>query len=93
MERRNKLQGNYNSHADRYHDQIEEIRKIEDLFIHHEQEIDDAFQQLQLWAPQDAWDNLAPAAEESQQAAQGEAMLTNVLWQKKTFKITSSNNK
>ena len=69
----NKLQGNYNSHADRYHDQMEEIRKIEDLFIHHEQEIDDAFQQLQtVGPPQDAWDNLAPAAEESQQAAQDE---------------------
>ena len=47
----NKLVGNYNSHADRYHDQMEEIRKIEDLFIHHEQEIDDAFQQLQTVGP------------------------------------------
>ena len=47
----NKLVGNYNSHADRYHDQLEEIRKIEDLFIHHEQEIDDAFQQLQTVGP------------------------------------------
>ena len=41
-----KLYTNYNSYADRYHDQIEEIKKAEDLFIHHEQEIDYAFQQL-----------------------------------------------
>ena len=60
-----KLYTNYNSYADRYHDQIEEIKKAEDLFIHHEQEIDDAFQQLQtVGPPQDAWDNLAPGTEE-----------------------------
>ena len=60
-----KLYTNYNSYANRYHDQIEEIKKAEDLFIHHEQEIDDAFQQLQtVGPPQDAWDNLAPGTEE-----------------------------
>ena len=64
---------NYNSYADRYHDQIEEIKKAEDLFIHHEQEIDDAFQQLQtVGPPQDAWDNLAPGTEELEQAVQDE---------------------
>ena len=68
-----KLYTNYNSYADRYHDQIEEIKKAEDLFIHHEQEIDDAFQQLQtVGSPQDAWDNLAPGTEELEQAAQDE---------------------
>ena len=68
-----KLYTNYNSYANRYHDQIEEIKKAEDLFIHHEQEIDDAFQQLQtVGPPQDAWDNLAPGTEELEQAAQDE---------------------
>ena len=68
-----KLYTNYNSYADRYHDQIEEIKKAEDLFIHHEQEIDDAFQQLQtVGPPQDAWDNLAPGTEELEQAVQDE---------------------
>ena len=68
-----KLYTNYNSYADRYHDQIEEIKKAEDLFIHHEQEIDDAFQQLQtVGPPQDAWDNLAPGTQELEQAAQDE---------------------
>ena len=48
-------------------------KKAEDLFIHHEQEIDDAFQQLQtVGPPQDAWDNLAPGTEELEQAVQDE---------------------
>ena len=68
-----KLYTNYNSYANRYHDQIEEIKKAEDLFIHHEQEIDDAFQQLQtVGPPQDAWDNLAPGTEELEQTVQDE---------------------
>ena len=48
---------------------------MEDLFIHHEEEINDAFEQLQtVGPPQDAWDNLAPRTEESQQAAQEEGI-------------------
>ena len=52
---------------------LNHLKKAEDLFIHHEQEIDDAFQQLQtVGPPQDAWDNLAPGTEELEQAAQDE---------------------
>ena len=54
---------------------VDKIKKIEDLFIHHEEEINDAFKQLQtVGPPQDAWDNLAPGTEESQQAAQEEGI-------------------
>ena len=71
----NKLHGNYKSHTDRYHDEIDKIKKVEDLFIHHEQEINDAFEQLQtVGPPQDTWGNLAPGAEESQQLAQDEGI-------------------
>ena len=45
------LYGNYRSYADRYHDEIDKIKKIEGTFIHHKQEINDAFQQLQTVAP------------------------------------------
>ena len=70
-----KLRGTYKSYTDRYHDQIDKIKKVEDLFIHHEEEINDAFQQLQMVGPpEDAWDNIAPGAEESQQAAQHEGI-------------------
>ena len=31
----NKLHGNYKSYTDRYHDEIDKIKKVEDLFIHH----------------------------------------------------------
>ena len=69
----NKLCGNYKSYTDRYHVEIDKIQKIEDLFIHHEEEINDAFQQLQtVGPPEDAWDSLAPGTEESQHAAQQE---------------------
>ena len=65
------LRKNYRSYADRYHDEIDKIKKVEYLFIHHEEEINDAFQQLQaVGPPEDAWDSLAPGAEESQQVAQ-----------------------
>ena len=70
-----KLRRTYKSYTDRYHDQIDEIKKVEDLFIHHKEEINDAFQQLQtVGPPEDAWDNIAPGAEESQQAAQHEGI-------------------
>ena len=70
-----KLRGNFKSYSDRYNDEVDKIKKIEDLFIHHEEEINDAFEQLQtVGPPQDAWDNLAPGTEESQQAAQEEGI-------------------
>ena len=85
-----KLKGNYNSYADRYHDQFEDIRKVEDLFIHREQEIDDAFQQLQtVGPPQDAWDDWHQQHRNHNKQHKMRAILTNVLWQKKTYKITS----
>ena len=69
------LRKNYRSYADRYHDEIDKIKKVEYLFIHHEEEINDAFQQLQaVGPPEDAWDSLAPGAEESQQVAQQEGI-------------------
>ena len=71
----NKLYGNYKSYTDRYHVEIDKIQKIEDLFIHHEEEINDAFQKLQTVGPrEDAWDSLAPGTEESQHAAQQEGI-------------------
>ena len=70
-----KLCANFKSYSDRYNDEVDKIKKIEDLFIHHEEEINDAFEQLQtVGPPQDAWDNLAPGTEESQQAAQEEGI-------------------
>ena len=70
-----KLHENYKTYGDRYHDEIDKIKKVEELFIHHEEEINDAFQQLQTLGPsEDAWGNLAPGAEESQQTAQDEGI-------------------
>ena len=70
-----KLYGNYKSYTDRYHNEIDKIKKIEDLFIHHEEEINDAFQQLQtVGPPEDAWGNLAPGTEELQQVAHQEGI-------------------
>ena len=70
-----KLHGNFKSYTDRYHEEIDKIKTVEDLFIHHEEEINDAFEQLQtVGPPQDAWDNLAPRTEESQHAAQEEGI-------------------
>ena len=70
-----KLHENYKTYDDRYHDEIDKIKKVEELFIHHKEEINDAFQQLQtLGPPEDAWGNLAPGAEESQQTAQDEGI-------------------
>ena len=59
-----KLHGNFKSYTDRYHEEIDKIKTVEDLFIHHEEEINDAFKQLQtVGPPQDTWDNLAPRTE------------------------------
>ena len=70
-----KLHGKFKSYTERYNEEIDQIKKVEDLFIHHEEEINDAFEQLQtVGPPQDAWDNLAPGTEESQQAAQEEGI-------------------
>ena len=46
-----KLHKNYKSYADRYYDEIDKIKKVEELFIHHEEEINYAFQQLQTLGP------------------------------------------
>ena len=70
-----KLHGNFKSYIDRYHEEIDKIKRVEDLFINHEEEINDAFEQLQtVGPPQDAWDKLVPGTEESQQAAQEEGI-------------------
>ena len=70
-----KLYGNYKSYTDRYHNEMDKIKETEDLFIHHEEEINDAFQQLQtVGPPEGAWDNLAPGTEESQQVAHQEGI-------------------
>ena len=67
-----KLHKNYKSYTDRYHDEIDKIKKVEELLIHHKEEIN-VFQQLQtLGPPEDAWGNLA----------------LNDPWQKKIFKPT-----
>ena len=84
-----KLHGNFKSYTDRYHEEIDKIKTVEDLFIHHEEEINDALKQLQtIGPPQDAWDNLAPRTKESHQAAQEEESLMNGLWQKKISRPT-----
>ena len=50
-----KLHKYYKTYGDRYHDEIDKIKKVEELFIHHKEEINDAFQQLQtLGPPKDA---------------------------------------
>ena len=70
-----KLHGNFKLYTYRYHEEIDKIKRVEDLFIHHEEEINDAFEQLQtVGPPQDALDNLAPGTEDSQQAAQEEGI-------------------
>ena len=67
------LQGNYMSYEDRYNDELERIKPIEDLFTHQEDEIDNDFQNLQaVGPPQVAWDDIAPGSEEAQEIAQEE---------------------
>ena len=75
MAKEHKLQGNYKLYSDKYHNKIDKIKKVEDLFIHHEGEINDTFEQLQtVGPPQDAWDNIAPGTEELQKTAQDEGV-------------------
>ena len=64
------LQGNYISYEDRHNDEIEQIKAKEGAFIHHEEDINDAFKLLQtVGVPQAAWDTLAPGTEEDQEIA------------------------
>ena len=46
-----KLQGNYKSYEDRYNDEIDRIKATEKMFIHHEDEINRAFEHLQAVGP------------------------------------------
>ena len=50
------------SYVDRYHSEIDRIKIIENMFIHQEEDINSAFEHLQVAGPppQVAWDNLAP---------------------------------
>ena len=69
------LKRNYISYADMYNDEIDRIKLVLDRFVHHEEDVDDAFQQLQTQGPpQAAWDSLAPGAEETQGLAQEEGI-------------------
>ena len=73
--REEKLRGNYMSYKDRYNDEIEHIKATEKIFIHHEDEINNAFEHLQAaGAPQAAWDNIAPGAEEAEELAHQEGI-------------------
>ena len=47
----NKLHAKYTSYADRYHHEIEKIKKVEDEFIHHEEEINEAFKEFATVGP------------------------------------------
>ena len=71
----NTLHGHYSSYAERYNHEIDNIKKVEDEFIHHEEEINEAFQQLEtVGPPQAAWDNVAPGTQESEQEAHAEGI-------------------
>ena len=64
-----KLRGNYISYEDRYIE-INQIKAVEKMFIHQEDDINSAFEHLQAAGPpQAAWDNIAPGAEYEQQLA------------------------
>ena len=68
-----KLRGNHISYEDRYNDRIEQIKATEKMFIHHEDENNNAFEHLQAaGTPQAAWDNIAPGAEEAEEMAHQE---------------------
>ena len=70
-----KLRGNYMSYEDRYNDEIEQINATEKIFIHHEDEINSAFEHLQAAGPpQAAWDNIAPGAEEAEELTHQEGI-------------------
>ena len=63
------------SYEDRYNDEIERINATEKMFIHHEDEINSAFEHLQAAGPpQAAWDNIAPGAEEAEELAHQEGI-------------------
>ena len=73
--REEKLRGNYMSYEDRYNDEIEQIKATEKVFIHQEDEINSAFEYLQVAGPpQAALDNIAPGAEEAQELAHQEGI-------------------
>ena len=70
-----KLRGNDISYEDRYNDEIEQIKATEKMFIHHEDEINNAFEHLQAAGPpQAAWDNIAPGADEAEEMAHQEGI-------------------
>ena len=70
-----KLQGNHISYEDRYNDEMEQIKATKKMFIHHRDEINNAFQHLQAaGTPQAAWDNIAPSAEEAEEIAHQEGI-------------------
>ena len=84
----NKLQGNYNSHADKYHDQMEERLKTY-LFIMNKKSMM-PFNNCKLWAPLKMHGTIWHQRQKNHNKQHKmRAMLTNVPWQKKTFKITS----
>ena len=73
--REEKLRANYMSYEDRYNDEIDQIKATEKMFIHQEDEINSAFEHLQVAGPpQAAWDNIAPGAEEAQELAHQEGI-------------------
>ena len=73
--REEKLRANYMSYKHRYNDEINQIKATEKMFIHQEDEINSAFEHLQVAGPpQAAWDNIAPGAEEAQEMAHQEGI-------------------
>ena len=73
--REEKLWGNYMSYIDRYNDEIEQIKATEKMFIHQRDEINSAFEHLQVAGPpQAACDNIAPGTEEAQELAHQEGI-------------------
>ena len=70
------LKANYITYEDKYHDLIDQIKPIEDRFIHQEHDINDAFQHLQeVGPPQAAWDDIAPGIQEAEEIAQEEGIV------------------
>ena len=63
------------SYEDRYNDEIEQIKATEKMFIHHEDEINTAFEHLQAAGPpQAAWGNIAPGLEEAEELTHQEGI-------------------
>ena len=70
------LKANYITYQDKYHDLIDQIKHIEERFIHQEHDINDAFQHLQeVGPPQAAWDDIAPGIQEAEEIAQEEGIV------------------